>query len=756
MKKFYLIIIIFTTLSIVGISQTNKLDTLNALLKTNLSDSEKVDILYELILSSDTDSSVFSYSRQAIITAQNNDTLLVSTGLTLGNYFYKHNNPDSAIAYLKKCTQIASTNNYKSIAALYNLLGKFYMRSGDFQEGIMFFDSAVTFAQQYNDSTNLAKAYNGLGTLYTKIGNFDKALQNYQQSLVILEKLGDKSGLASIYNNIGLIQKKQKNFDKAIEYFTNALEISKEEKDSLQIAGCYINLATVYNTTKEYEKAKKNLLTALKILETQNNPYFMIHCLNILGDVYKVTDSLDKALEIYQEVISLNKRLRIKDVEASTHLDIAEINLKLADSLKQSSFYYKAIRIADTGLQTALKIDAYPLQKRAYDLLMKAYQGIGDYKMAFEYSQKYIETNEILFDNEKTKAIQEMEAKYELDKKQQEIEKQKLEIAKKEAVEKKQKTIRNALLSGSGLLIVILILIFAGYRRKKRDNEIITKQNAELYQANEEIKVQRDRLQEQKEKIEKIHQQLTDSINYAERIQLAAMPKKETLDEFFNDYFLIFRPLHIVSGDFYWAKKIGNAIIFTIADCTGHGVPGAFVSMLGISLLNEITQYKHVKSTKDVLEIMRQRIKTALGQAEDFEASKDGMDMVLCSYNTETGELEYSGANNPLILVNSDGEVVKYKPVRNPVGIYFKEKPFESIIINIQKGDTIYLFSDGVVDQFGSADNKKYTIKRLKNLLAEIHNKPLNEQKQIINKVIDDWKGLQRQTDDITIMGIKF
>ena len=755
MKRNFLKFIFLFVVS-ASFAQTVNIDSLTEQLNQNIDDAQKVNILFEIISSEINFNQKYYYSREALEIAQNNDTLLSQTSLSLSSFFLKKNKKDTAVAYLMYAIRVSSEKKYSGISAIYNKLGKIYMRSGDFQEGISFFDSAVTYAQQYNDSTNLAKAYNGLGTLYTKIGNFDKALQNYQKSLGLLEKLGDKAGLASIYNNIGLIQKKQRNFDKAIEYFSKALEISKEQKDSIQIAGCYINLATVYNTTQEYEKAKQHLFEALHILENQNNPYFMIHCLNILGDVYKVTDSLDKALEIYQKVINLNKRLKIREVEASTHLDIAEINLKFADSLKQNSYYYKTISIADSGLNTALKIEAIPLQKRAYELLMMAYQGIGDYKTAYDYSQKYIKTNEVLFDNEKTKAIEEMEAKYELDKKQQEIEKQKLEIAKKEAVEKKQKAIRNALLSGSGLLIIILVLIFAGYRRKKRDNEIIKKQNAELYQANEEIKVQRDILQEQKEKIEKIHQQLTDSINYAERIQIAAMPKKETLDTFFDDYFLIFRPLHIVSGDFYWANKISNKIIFTVADCTGHGVPGAFVSMLGISLLNEITQYKHVESTRDVLEIMRKRIKTALGQAEEFEASKDGMDMVLCAYDIDTMKLEYSGANNPLIVIDEQGEIVKYKPVRNPVGIYFKEKPFESTLIKLKKGDTVYLFSDGVVDQFGSTDNKKFTIKRLKDLLAKIHNKPTTEQKDLINQAIDEWKGNWRQTDDITIMGIKF
>jgi len=258
-------------------------------------------------------------------------------------------------------------------------------------------------------------------------------------------------------------------------------------------------------------------------------------------------------------------------------------------------------------------------------------------------------------------------------------------------------------------------------------------------------------------KIENIHQQLTASITYAERIQLAAMPSKEFLNEIFGDnYFLIFKPLHIVSGDFYWAKKLDDTIVFTVADCTGHGVPGAFVSMLGISLLNEITQNREIKKPSEVLEFMRFQIKQALKQSDNWEDSKDGMDMVLCAYYKKESVVEYSGANNPLLLINKDGEMKKFKPVRNPVGIYYVEKKFETIRIEVKKGDTIYLFSDGITDQFGGPNNSKLTMRKFKDLLLENYKKSPQEQKQIISDFIVEWKGNNRQTDDITLMGITF
>ncbi len=645
-------------------------------------------------------------------------------------------------------------NEKKEISKIFISLANNFTNINDIAKAVAYYDSAKNYID--GDSSMLALIYNGLGATYSQLGFYELALENYQKALNIIEKKGnDLKGLASLYNNIGLIHKKQQNYETALEYFNKALQISMKIKDTNSIIGAWINMGFVLNELQRYDEAKKYLKKALKMIPPDKG-YFALYCLNALGDSYKLSDSLKEALDYYNRVLEINKKFRVPKIQANTLIDIAWVKIKLGDTLKNSQYYAEAINNALQALDIAKKIKALPVENKIYKLLYTAYSKKGDYFNAFKYAVKYIKTNEKIFNQEKTRAIQEMETKYETDKKQQEIEKQKLELQRKDAIMKKQQLFRNALIIGALMLLVIVFLIYGGYKRKKRDNEIIQQQYAQLQQANEEIRVQHEILQEQKERIEHIHSQLTASINYAERIQLAAMPKKEYLDTLFEDYFILYKPLQIVSGDFYWAKKIGDHIIFAVADCTGHGVPGAFVSMLGISLLNEITQQKDVQDPKDALEILRQKIKESLKQSEDFEDSKDGMDMALCAYNTKTRELKYAGANSPAIIVRADGTLEKLKPVRNPVAYYLAEKPFESISTTMNPGDMIYLFSDGIVDQFGGENRKKFTIGRLKELLLQVHNLPCKIQKQRIEETITAWMNGNRQLDDITIMGVRF
>jgi len=348
-----------------------------------------------------------------------------------------------------------------------------------------------------------------------------------------------------------------------------------------------------------------------------------------------------------------------------------------------------------------------------------------------------------------------MEAKYQAEKKQQEIEKQKLIIEKQDETVRRQRMQRNALFVFLLMMGALVYVTFRSYQRKKHDNMIIQEQNAELQQANEEIRVQRDLLQEQKNKIEKMHTQVQDSIRYAQRIQTAAMPTDEFLDKLFDDYFVFFRPRDIVSGDFYWAKKVDNFIMFTVADCTGHGVPGAFVSMLGISLLNEAVQRRDITRASDVLEFLRREIKVSLRQSFDFDESKDGMDMAFCVYDTETKVLQYAGANSPMYVVRA-GELIELKPVKNPVAVFFREVPFETREIKLEKDDVLYLTTDGYIDQQGGENGKKFMRKRFKDLIVSIWNRPLKEQKEIVETTFDEWKNGYKQIDDVCVMGVKF
>ncbi len=278
--------------------------------------------------------------------------------------------------------------------------------------------------------------------------------------------------------------------------------------------------------------------------------------------------------------------------------------------------------------------------------------------------------------------------------------------------------------------------------------------NGEIMQRNEEITAQRDEIFEQKQKIEKYSQNITASIKYAQRIQQAALPEISEINKVFDEYFIFFKPRDIVSGDFYWIKKVDGKIIFTAADCTGHGVPGAFMSMLGISILNEITAERKDLSAAGILNLLRERIKEYLKQTGKEDEAKDGMDIALCILEPRTRELQFAGANNPLYIVNKNG-LSEIKPDRQPIGIYLKEHDFKNNIVEVKEGDKLYLFSDGFADQFGGTEGKKYMSKRFKKLLVTIYNESVSKQKSLLEEELINWKGEYSQVDDILILGVE-
>jgi len=279
-----------------------------------------------------------------------------------------------------------------------------------------------------------------------------------------------------------------------------------------------------------------------------------------------------------------------------------------------------------------------------------------------------------------------------------------------------------------------------------------------LWEQSISIHKEKERIEGLKKQIEKTHQQVTDSIRYAKYIQTAMLPLNDYLTEIMPEHFILFKPRDIVSGDFYWMKAIDDYLIIVAADCTGHGVPGAFMSMLGISTLNEIVTRHEIPNPSEILEELRTKIISSLHQEDTTHNSRDGMDAAICVYNNKTNELQYSGANNQLYHF-SKGELNEYKPTNCPVAFYIRMKPFENNIIIIEKGDYIYIFSDGYNDQFGGKDGQKFKSKNFKILLTELSTGEfsMSEIHQKLESKHTEWKNERyEQVDDILVIGLRF
>jgi len=288
----------------------------------------------------------------------------------------------------------------------------------------------------------------------------------------------------------------------------------------------------------------------------------------------------------------------------------------------------------------------------------------------------------------------------------------------------------------------------------KEAEEEITLRNEDLFQRNEEIISQRDEIEKKIIEIEKQHKHITDSINYAKKIQEAMLPANEIFKNNFADFFILFKPRDVVSGDFYWAEKFDNKIIYAVADCTGHGVPGAMVSMLGISLLNKITTQNINLKASEILDQLREEMKISLKQTGlNSNESRDGMDIALCLIDIDTKELQYSGAYNSL-YIHRNNKLLELKANRQPIGVYAREKNFTNHEFQLQTNDIVYSFSDGFSDQF-NPNREKYMIKRFKQFLVNIADHDLQKQKEFIENEFTEWKSHIRQMDDIVITGIK-
>ncbi len=298
--------------------------------------------------------------------------------------------------------------------------------------------------------------------------------------------------------------------------------------------------------------------------------------------------------------------------------------------------------------------------------------------------------------------------------------------------------------SGVAFLILILLIVRLRERKLKKNKRILE----------EKIKERTKTIEEQKNQIAKSHQNIKDSIVYAKRIQEAIMPSKDILDKSFNDYFVFFKPRDIVSGDFYWIKNIGDYTVYAVADCTGHGVPGALLSMLGISFLSEIVSKARFDTPDEILNRLRKKIKSSLKQTDKGIESKDGMDIALCVIDRDSLQLQFAGAYNPVYIVR-EGELTEIKATRNPIGAFLKEKPFESNSFKLKKGDILYTFSDGYSDQFGQNEELKFNKRNFKKLLLKIYDKPMHEQKEILDEILTKWRGKTEQTDDIIVMGVR-
>jgi serine phosphatase RsbU (regulator of sigma subunit) len=580
----------------------------------------------------------------------------------------------------------------------------------------------TTLKKKYLKS--LAATINNIGVDCEQNGNLVDAILHFHKSLKIQEYLNELDAVATTLNNIGTIYNTLGNEEKTLEYLEKSLKIREEINDKNGIAQSLNNIGSILYNQKELSKALNHFERSLDLYKQVGNKEGMAYSLSNMGNIYDLMKS-PKGLSYHQRSLKLREEIGDKKGQAFGLVNVSESHL-LNGNLKE------AYECANKALDLSKKM-GFPdnIQKSAY-VLSKIYKSQSKFPLALEFYELSVLMKDSIRNEESNRASYKQQAKYEFEKQQAvkdaEHNKQMEVIAERG---EKQKVITYSIALGSLLLLVFFIFIYNRLQITKRQKSII---------------------EEQKQLVEEKQKEILDSINYAKRIQAAILPSDRVIKQFLPDSFVFYKPKDIVAGDFYWMEQKNGDILFAAADCTGHGVPGAMVSVVCNNALNRSVREFGLTEPSKILDKTKEIV------IQEFEKSdadvKDGMDIAICSLNGNT--LYYSGANNPLWIVRKEASVIEeVKSTKQPVGKVDNTKPFENHKIELHKGDSVYIFTDGFQDQFGGEKGKKFKAAKLKELLLEVNRKSMNEQLEILAQTFDKWKGSLEQVDDVCIIGVR-
>jgi len=598
--------------------------------------------------------------------------------------------------------------------------GNFYNITGDYEKAIDYINQSKELFDKIDNYKGIGSAYNNLGATYEKMGRYDEAMDNLIKALSTYELNTDSLSIAKTYLNLGLLYFRHEDYKKSMELYQKSLAIRERLKDTAGVALIYNNMAIVNYYTEDYDNVRTYFEKAYQTYLKLGYIRQQLMALSNLAEINNILGQKEKALESYFKILELEKELGHKGEQAGTYLMIGDIYSSRGDTKN-------AIKYLNYGLKLAEQVGALSEISDAYNLLYSINKGEFNYKTALEYHELFLAINDSIFNKEKSRQIKEIETKYETRKKEQLIKNLENEKIIQDLRIKKQ---RIFLLSFLGAFISINVFLI-----------ILFRQNKTIRAANKLLAYQK--------------KQITDSIEYASRIQTAILPPGDYISKIIPEHFIVYKPRDIVSGDFYWITHKEGKIVIAAVDCTGHGVPGAFMSMLGFAFLNEIVNKEKELKANYILNQLRDYVKASLHQTGKEDEAKDGMDIALCIIDPDNLTMQFSGAYNPLYLIKNN-EMVTIKADRMPIGIHvFEKDSFTNHEMSIKKGDIIYMFSDGYIDQFGGPKTQKFRIAPFRKLLISNRNKPMKEQKEILEKNFEEWKGNHEQIDDVLVMGIK-
>jgi len=663
-------------------------------------------------------------------------------------------NVDSLKQLLKTLPQ--DTNRAKVLGKL----GWYYVFR-DAQTSADYTKASLELAQKLKFQKQIAQANKSMGVLHDILGNHAKAVEYFFQGLKIYEDLGHKQGIAALNNNVGTAYTHLKDQETALKFYFKALKMNQQQKERRKIGKNYNNIAVSYDRLKQFEKAKMFYEKSMAIKRDLNDQKGIAITTMNIGGICRKQGKLDSA-EIHFN-ISHEIFKREEDVRGEM-LVLGQI-LSLRHQQKR---WTEVLEIANQIFPLVNKIKAYGQFARTYRMMSDAYYNMGKYKQAYEYFKLNATYRDSIDVEAEVRRMESLKFGFELEKKEQQNKLLKKEKALKEAqlATKEEHIARQRLwiiMICLGLLLSTLLamILYRQSQQKQKVNELLQQQKDEittqaenLKQANFEISAINENLNASKQVIEQKNKDLTASINYAQRIQMALLPLTERINQAIPENFILWKPRDIVSGDFYWFDEVDGKLILAVVDCTGHGVPGAFMSMLGANLLTQIVSQRKVTVPGEVLSQMNQHIYQNLKQ--ETTQNHDGMDMSLVCIDQTNQQIQFAGAFHSL-LVFQNGKKQEIKGDRASIGGSQTHIPalYSTYTLNVNQPTTFYLYSDGLPDQFGGPNNKKIGSGRFKSFLQEIVDLPMSKQHQLLTSFLTEWilEADQNQTDDVLVFG---
>ncbi len=637
--------------------------------------------------------------------------------------------------------QIKDTNAIGN--TLYNL-AILYRGTGKNNEALKFSQQALVYLQLKKNYIGVSKCLFSIGHIYLDRGKIKEAINYLEKSLSVSKINNDISGQNDALTGLGFIYGELGDLNKENEYLTECLAIQQKTNDFHGLTYTYNNLGFIYNKKNDFLKAKMYFENSLKYAIKANELESVALAFHNIGNAFRLLNQTDSAIFYYQRSVDLRNKISDEAGKSLTLIELGSLNLKNKTVAKK---YF------DEAFDIGMKLKLHETIRKSSSFLSRLYFESNNFKEAYRMQIIFKQYSDSLYNQENKKAVYKQQIKLDYDKKEAEfkliskLEKEKIQ-AQANSDRKRQQLFIYFISSILFFVFLIMLFVYKNYKQKQKANILLEEKNTL-------IEIQKREVEIQKSVIEEHQKETIDSINYAKRIQYALLANDDLLNESLPQHFVLFKPKDIVSGDFYWATKHNNKFYLAVCDSTGHGVPGAFMSLLNMGFLNEAIREKNLEEPHEVLNFVRKRLIESIGN----DGQQDGMDAILICIdngplmNQDSVKITYAAANNAPILISS--EIVELPKDKMPVGKGEKISSFTLQSVVLKKGDVLYLYTDGYADQFGGPKGKKFKYKPLNELLLNNSSLPLNAQAEILKKEFENWKGDLEQVDDVCVLGIK-